>query len=230
MLAATAAHGQEVPVAAPTPAAPIITEQDIARAAAEHARMPTPQEVEQAARSHALRFDALPRPASSQTADLAAIARGFPAEGSQSNAALFAGTEPSLFVFVSFSMPEAALRSLAAQAARAGATLVLRGMIAGSLQQTARRVQAVIGSHQLGFQIDPQAFDRFGVQAVPTYVLARPGGELPACASGSCAVATDFVSVAGDVSMDYALLHIESHAPGYASEARAFLAKLGARR
>lgn len=80
---------------------------------------------------------------------------------------------PTLLVFVSFSMPEPALERLVDQAARTGATLVLRGLVEDSMQKTVARVQRVIGQRKVGFQIDPQAFDRFAIAATPSFVLIK---------------------------------------------------------
>ncbi|WP_250111331.1 TrbC family F-type conjugative pilus assembly protein, partial [Escherichia coli] len=72
--------------------------------------------------------------------------------------------------------------------------MVLRGFVGGSLQQTVQRTQQLIGQRQVGFQIDPQAFDRFSVTATPTFVLLRAGAVPAPCAAGTCFPASGYVS------------------------------------
>ena len=133
---------------------------------------------------------------------------------------------PALLVFVSFSMPDATLVRLVDQAARARATLVLRGLVDGSLQKTVLRAQALIGQRKVGFQIDPQAFDRFSISATPTFVLLRAGAVAAPCAAGTCFPASSFVAAAGDVSIDYALEYFRRAAPSFSRDAGVVLATL----
>ena len=69
-------------------------------------------------------------------------------------------------------------------------------------------VRPLIGERHVAWLIDPEAFTRFGVQHAPTFVLAlndgAPADGQPNCISG-CVAPPAFVSIAGDVSLDYAL-------------------------
>lgn len=170
------------------------------------------------------RVDALPKPLAVTPLDLQALAQGF----ATSAPVLPQGVNsPALLVFVSFSMPEASLERLVDQAERSDAVLVLRGFDQGSLKGTAARVQKLIGQRKVTFQIDPQAFERFDVHAVPTFVLtAGVGASLP-CAAGQCYPSDGYALVSGDVSIDYALEHIERRAPRLRAQARALRQKLG---
>lgn len=115
---------------------------------------------------------------------------------------------PALRIFVSLAMPEPSLRLLVAQAERSGATLVLRGLKANSMKQTLDAVQALLGERKVAWQIDPEAFARYSVQRAPTFVLTKGADarEFPSATCGAnCATAALFFSVAGDVSLDYAL-------------------------
>lgn len=107
-------------------------------------------------------------------------------------------------VFISLGMPQASLQRLASQAAQARATLLLRQLHQGSIQETVSKVQAMIGSQQVVVQIDPQAFDRYGVVQVPTFVLVRGGGREAPCTSQACTAGERFEKVAGDVELGYA--------------------------
>lgn len=231
-------------VGQPAPATPVVTEADMARAAKRQPTI-TDRDIEQAAKKHRMptdaelarvpiqgtpRIDALPQPQVRRPVDLGAIAKGYEAmEQTGAAGALNAG--PTLLVFVSFSMPEPALARLVDQAARSGATLVLRGFVGNSLQQTVQRTQQLIGQREVGFQIDPQAFDRFSVSVTPTFVLLRTGAVPEPCAAGTCFPSSGYVSTAGDVSVDYALEFIKRGAPGFQQEADSFLRRMkGGRR
>ena len=233
---------QPAPPASP-PASPVVTDADLARAtksqlvitdqdmdtAAKKHRMPSEAELARVPVPTAPGIDALPEPLTRRRMDLGAIARGYEAMGQRTPGAAAFGDGPTLLIFVSFSMPPPALSRLVDQAARAGATLLLRGMVDGSLQKTVLRVQQLIGARKVGFQIDPQAFDRFSVSVTPTFVLIKDGAasaEQARCAAGTCYAAGSFVSTAGDVSLDYALEFFERAAPNFGPAAQRSLATL----
>src|SRR3990167_295182 len=136
-------------------------------------------------------------------------------------------TGPALFVFVSLSMPQATLQRLVDQAARAQASVFIRGLAGGSLRTTVAQVQGLIGQRQVAVQIDPQAFDRFSIERVPSFVLVRDGTRPVSCASGTCAPPEGFLRTTGDVSLDYALEHMQGAVPGFRIEAGPFLDRLG---
>lgn len=170
--------------------------------------------------------DALPRPATRSTLDLEALSRGYATQGKPlvGPAALPVG--PGLIVFISLTMPRPSLDRLLDQAARAGASVVLRGFVRGSLRQTVAEVQSLIGTRTVAVQIDPPAFDRFGIVQVPSFVLVRDGARPTDCAAGSCPAATDFLKTAGDVSLEYALGHMAASAPAFRDAAAPFLSRL----
>lgn len=215
----------EVDVARAARNQPTITDRDVARAAKRY-RMPTDAELARVPVPRMPDVDALPRPAARGPVDLGAVAKGYEALGGASPVSTLPGSRPSLLVFVSFSMPEATLDRLADQAARAGATLVLRGFAGGSLKETVVRVQRVVAGRKVAVQIDPQAFDRFSVVAVPAVVLVKAGSVPEPCAAGQCFPASSFASVTGDVSLRYAVEYIRRATPGLRADADAFLAKL----
>ena len=117
-----------------------------------------------------------------------------PAERHASSVAKgLSGREASaeVLIFMSLSIPRESWRQWAAQAERAGAPLVLRGVLAdgegdrtGSLRDTAREVGVRLDGHEVGVAIDPRLFRLFGVERVPA-VAVVPGG-VPACASRGC--------------------------------------------
>lgn len=202
---------------------PSITEQDVLRAR-ERNRMATDADLRHVPVPSTPNIDALPRPATQVPMDLEALARGFDAQNGQ--AALNTKPGPVLLVFISFAMPEAALDRLIEQAARAQASLVLRGLVDGSLVQTVSRVQQLIGTRKVTVQIDPQAFDRYAVTKTPSFVLVRDGMKPTPCASGLCVPGDGYAAAAGDVSLDYALAFLQRSAPRFSKDAAGFLRRL----
>ena len=204
-------------------AAPKVTDAGIERAARQHP-MPTDAELARVPVPSTPRIDALPQPANKAPVDLEALARGFDAHADKPGLAAAPG--PSLLIFVSFAMPEATISRLLDQAAGAGATLVLRGFINGSLRDTVERMQRLIGKRQVAVQIDPQAFDRFSIVRTPSFVLVRGGAASQPCATGRCVAGDEFVLAAGDVSLDYALRFFERSAPGMPRDASIYLERM----
>ena len=171
------------------------------------------------------RLDRLPQSLKGRPVDVAAIARRIEAAGASAVGRVLE-TGPQLLVFVSLSMPEGALRKLVEQAERTRAVLVLRGLKDGSMVKTAAAVRQVLGERRAALQIDPQGFDRFGVNQVPTFVLLRDGSQAQRCADASCVPATSYAMLAGDVTIEYALEWIETHSSSAQREAEVLLQRL----
>jgi conjugal transfer pilus assembly protein TrbC len=116
--------------------------------------------------------------------------------------------EDNLMIFVSTSMPAATLKLLGEQANRAGGILILRGfkggMKKGALQATLKAMRPVAEGGG-SFNIDPEAFTRFDVQVVPTFVLAAPVQGCKDTPEQKCSMEAS--KLVGDVSLDYALEH-----------------------
>lgn len=205
---------------------PVITEQDITRAIRANPMPPdiptvpgvvTPQ----------VRVDALPQPHPGAAIDLAQIAQGFEAAARARPGRGLQADGDQLLVFVTLAMPDAALKALVQQAAAAGATLLLRGLEAGSLVKTAAHARQIMGTHRVALQIDPQAFDRYAVRQAPTFVLVPAGAASQPCGAGSCVAPGAYARVAGDVSLDYALSTLQARAPRFAGAAARLLARMG---
>jgi conjugal transfer pilus assembly protein TrbC len=216
------------------------TEQEIERAKQQY-RQPTDAEVNAAKKKYfqppeaqldraaasqsPVNLDAIPMPKGK--IDVEGLARAY----EQNRQAFekdkgYASDQPVLFVFVTLGMPEQTLRFLIDQAARTRAVMVLRGLKNASIRQTATHVQQLIGQKQVEWLIDPQAFDRFGVNQAPTFVLVKALAPINDCASGSCIAPNAFAAIAGDVSIDYALEAIERRAPRFSPEAQLFLKRI----
>jgi conjugal transfer pilus assembly protein TrbC len=204
-------------------AQPVISDRDIERAQQKH-RSPSDADLARVPVPSTPKVDALPRPVTQAPVDLEALAKGFDAKADPP--ALQTSTGPGLLIFISFSMPEATLARLVDQAARARASLLLRGLANGSLRDTVARMQRLIGNRQVSVQIDPQAFDRFSIVRTPTFVLLGDGAQAQACGAGMCFAADQFALAAGDVSLDYALEYLARMAPRLARDADGFLKRL----
>lgn len=191
------------------PATPhTITQADVERARQQH-RMPTEAELARVPVPGAPRIENLPQPVTHLPVDFEAISKGFESQaGAQAMAMSPRKAGQRVMIFVSFGMPTAALDRLAAQAERLGAILVLRGLVNGSIVDTAARIRTLIGTRKVGVQIDPQAFDRFGIAQTPSFVLVESDDVTGRCARESCSQNLRFAKVAGDVSLAYALRHL----------------------
>jgi conjugal transfer pilus assembly protein TrbC len=157
--------------------------------------------------------------------DIATLARQGSQIGGTPNAGGLPPQEPALRIFVTLDMPQGSLRRLVDQAERAGAVLVLRGLKNQSMRQTVAAVGELLGQRRAGWVIDPEAFERHGVEAAPTFLLTL-GEDAPPCSATTCTVPRPFVSVSGDVSLDYALEHMASRQPGAAAIASPYLSRL----
>lgn len=93
--------------------------------------------------------------------------------------------ENQLLVFVSFSMGDEMIKTLAEDAAKKGARVLIRGLIENSWQKTLEKLKKI----QANVDIDPEAFKRFEVTVVPTFVLVHKKG---------------FSSLQGSVPLSYA--------------------------
>ena len=153
----------------------------------------------------------------SEAIDIEAIARSnLRLQGT--SAAPGSPTTP-LRIFITLEMPRPSLQLLSDQAARSGAVLVLRGLKGQSMRQTIAVVGELIGERQVAWVIDPEAFTRFAVRQAPTFVLALndvTGADTQGGCSSGCATPASFVSVSGDVSIDYALEAILRRRPNSA--------------
>ena len=119
-------------------------------------------------------------------------------------------SNPPPLIFISFSMPEASLRSLLTEAASTDSALVLRGLVENSMKRTVARLGELLGTQDddtpgaptPSLAIDPTLFERFKVDMVPAFVL--PQDAIAACTPEGCPV-PEHLKVAGDVSLAYAL-------------------------
>ena len=80
--------------------------------------------------------------------------------------------EAKTFLFVSFSMKEAALQSYYKESQVYGVDLVMRGLFKNSFQETIKKCRAL----NITYLIDPFLFERYRITAVPTLIHHTPQG------------------------------------------------------
>ena len=131
-----------------------------------------------------------------------------------------------ILIFTSLSVPTASWRQWAHDAARAGAPLVLRGVGAGGLPETAKRIGDRLGGAEAGVTIDPRLFRLFGIERVPAVVVV-PGG-VPPCESRGCAgdPAPPHDLVTGNIGLAAALEAIANEGEAGRKTAKAHLGRL----
>ena len=94
--------------------------------------------------------------------------------------------DSSFYIFVSFSMPKETLKSLAIEAKRHNAFLVIRGIIENSFLKTSIFLKE-LGE---GIVLDPLLFRDYNVVVVPTFIEAQPTG---------------YRKISGNITLAYAL-------------------------
>ena len=132
-----------------------------------------------------------------------------------------------VLIFTSLSVPAASWRQWAHDAAALGAPLVLRGVGAGGLRETARQIGALLGSHEAGVAIDPRLFRLFRIERVPAVVVV-PGG-VPPCESRGCSEdpAPPHDVVSGNIGLAAALEAVAAEGDAGPKVAKTYLERLG---
>jgi type-F conjugative transfer system pilin assembly protein TrbC len=104
--------------------------------------------------------------------------------------------QTSLYVFVSFSLPEETWLTLSQEVTKVGGVLVLRGLPNNSFKQLAHKVHALREKGVLApVQIDPKLFSKFAVTKIPCFVTTYK---------------EDFDKLTGNVSLKFALEKMEN--------------------
>nr|WP_253307417.1 type-F conjugative transfer system pilin assembly protein TrbC [Rickettsia endosymbiont of Ceutorhynchus assimilis] len=71
------------------------------------------------------------------------------------------------YIFVSFSMPDSALKSYYIEAEQAGARLVMRGLKNNSFLETKAKADEI----GISFDIDPNLFEEYQITSVPAIIV-----------------------------------------------------------
>ena len=88
------------------------------------------------------------------------------------SAGLTSDPQTSLYVFVSFSLPDETWLTLSKELEKVGGIFILRGLPENSFKNLALKVQALRKKGlKIPLQVDPRLFTKFDVQAIPTFVI-----------------------------------------------------------
>ncbi|MCX4079755.1 type-F conjugative transfer system pilin assembly protein TrbC [Rickettsia hoogstraalii] len=80
-------------------------------------------------------------------------------------------TYNQIYIFVSFSMPDSALKSYYIEAEQAGAKLVMRGLKNNSFLDTKVKADEI----NISFNIDPNLFEEYQITSVPAIIVNSEG-------------------------------------------------------
>lgn len=136
---------------------------------------------------------------------------------------------PPLLVLASLSMPDASLKPLIEDMARAGGIVVLRGFYEGSVSATTTRLKALVddGEQLAGVSIDPNVFSLYEAEFAPTFIV--PAEPVLPCEAPNCTqLAPAHDKLIGNVSLAYALGEIANKGDVSQDRAKAYLQRLEA--
>ena len=135
-----------------------------------------------------------------------------------------------VYVAVSFSMAPEALRALSAEARKAGAVVVVRGFIGGSVPKTLAAARGAFDENGAsGLAIDPQVFRAFKVERAPTFIAARAAVQ-PCDGGVACTSApTAHDKLSGNISLAEALRLLAANGRDAPDVAHSALTRLEAR-
>nr|WP_037213848.1 TrbC family F-type conjugative pilus assembly protein [Rickettsia endosymbiont of Ixodes scapularis] len=75
--------------------------------------------------------------------------------------------QPQTYIFVSFSMPDAALKEYYLEAQQTGAILVMQGLRDNSFMQTRDKAMEL----GINFNIDPNLFEEYQIKQIPVIIV-----------------------------------------------------------
>lgn len=176
--------------------------------------------------SNGLNLGRIPAPATQAPIDLEKLAKSLNAPG------VSTGNTTKMKIYISFSMPEESIQLMIDQAHLLGrdyVSLAVVGLIEDDWKKTIPLLRKMVKGKDVEISIDPDGFKKHEVNLVPSFVLYRddPAEEARCSLEGDQAGLDrlkNFVGVAGDVSIDYALEHFISKEPEWRLEAQKMLA------
>jgi conjugal transfer pilus assembly protein TrbC len=121
--------------------------------------------------------------------------------------------QDDVYVFASFTMPPGSLKRLVDDAAKIGATVIFRGFKNNSMRETAQLL-ATYKNDRVHAVVNPLAFTKYRVNAVPTIALLLPQAKERVDGEGH-ALPETYAAVLGDVPLEYGLEHIAKSQPAF---------------
>jgi len=238
--AAPSAPSAAVPPAAPTPmpSAGELEERMRALRLQGNTAIPSDEQLRRAEQASPSlpNVDALPTVDSAPAVDISELASRFErlragpnanGDGQPGNDGAATKAVSGLLVFVSMGMPVASLEALVVSAEKTGALLVLRGLKDHSLKATKLWIAQLVGKRRVAWCIDPTLYRSLDVQAVPTYVLIDPSQPMQQPCHAAICGKVAHARLAGDVTMQRALVTMADNDPAFEGTASAYLRRLG---
>lgn len=127
-----------------------------------------------------------------------------------------------LMIFVSSSMPKEALIQYSIQSKKAGAVLVLRGLINNSFKQTTSFIYSLNKQGTMAI-IDPLSYRNFNITQIPQIVVIA---DNHGCKWGRCQHTPKHDKIQGNITLEYALEQIIDKGEFTKKEASRFLKNL----
>ncbi|HEX4045769.1 MAG TPA: type-F conjugative transfer system pilin assembly protein TrbC [Gammaproteobacteria bacterium] len=110
---------------------------------------------------------------------------------------------PTVMIFVSFSMPKESLKGWLQEAEKIQAPVIIRGLVNNSFKATINKMAELTLNNHGGVQLDPTLFKQFDIQQVPAVVVRQNNN----CVSKLICLENYHV-IYGDVHLEYALQKI----------------------
>lgn len=127
-------------------------------------------------------------------------------------------------IFISLSMPIESIQRFAQHANKIGGMLLIRGFKDDSLRATTEAVRG-LGIAKANLQINPAAFTKYKINAVPAVVVTRTDAATRVDGEG-CALPETYAGIYGDVTLAYALEQIGMQAPEFRQPVQGYVKKL----
>lgn len=102
------------------------------------------------------------------------------------------------YIFISTSMPKQALKEIFSKATKEEALIVLRGFKNNSYLETQAYFSNLIRETNTGFVIDPELFDTYKINVVPSFVISKA----IECEGRKCSTPLHD-KISGNISIDY---------------------------
>jgi conjugal transfer pilus assembly protein TrbC len=123
-----------------------------------------------------------------------------------------------IMVFVSFSMPRQSLIAYMQDARKIHASIIVRGFINNSFKETVNTISLLVKeAGGGGIEINPFAFTTFHITKVPSVVVIP--NNSPCVQQSSCRIDKDYDVIAGNITLQAALVVVGHHGQAAVTEA-----------
>lgn len=110
---------------------------------------------------------------------------------------------PSIIIFVSFSMPDNSVEAILHDAKKVGANVLIRGLLNDSFQKTFKKIAKLnVNSGGNGVELNPVLFKELNIKSVPAVVVMSDSSCLT---KHNCQLSSQLDIVTGNISLEAAL-------------------------